>query len=139
MVIIIVLVVSVILLALRRKKQKTIALEQLQEAVLESSETMIRNEAYMTNANVIPSSQNEAGNEPFKMTRNDAYSTVINEAYMTNINVIPTARNMAYVTTEFEDGNSLNREDMNGGRHTEPQAQTAHDQGIDDHSYDYVY
>ena len=80
------------------------------------------------------------------MTRNDAYTAVIaterNESYMTNIDVIPAARNEAYgaVATELEDGNnSFNREGMHDSSHTESQAQTAHDQGIDDHSYDYVY
>ena len=105
-----------------------------------------RNEAYMTSADVIPSSQNEEGREPFEMTGNDAYTAVItterNEAYVTNIDVIPAARNEAYgaVATELEDGNnSFNREGMHDSSHTESQGQTAHEQGIDDHSYDYVY
>ena len=125
--IIIVLVVSVILFVLRLKKQKTNALKQQQNESEEPLATISydeytpvntteRNEAYMTNANVFPLSQNEAGIEPFEMTGNNAYSTVItterNEAY---IDTIPAARNMAYgaVATALEDGNSLNREDMN--------------------------
>ena len=58
---------------------------------------------------------------------------------MTNIDIIPAARNMAYVATELEGGNSLNREDMNDGSHAEPQAQTTQDQGMDDYSYVYVH
>ena len=146
LVIIVVLVVLVILFALRRKKQKAIVLEQPQGAALESKDpiTMIkndayttvitteRNEAYMTNADVIPSPPCEAGKETFEMTGNDAYSTVItterNEAYMTNTDAIPAARNMAYgaVATELEGGESLNREDTR-------------DQGRDEYSYAYVH
>ena len=138
------LVVLVILFALRRKKQKVIVLEQPQGAVLESRESMIRNdaytaviatkrnEAYMTNADVIPSPPSEAGKETFAMTGNDAYSTVItterNEAYMTNTDAIPAARNMAYgaVATELEGGESFNREDTR-------------DQSRDEYSYAYVH
>ena len=141
---IVVLAVLVILFTLRRKNQKTIVLEQPQGAVLESRESMIRNdaytaviaternEAYITNADVIPSPQNEAGKETFEMTGNDAYSTVItterNEAYMTNTDAIPAARNMAYgaVATELEGEESLNREDTR-------------DQGRDEYSYAYVH
>ena len=144
LVIIMVLAVLVILFTLRRKNQKTTVLEQPQGAVLESRESMIRNdaytaviaternEAYMTNADVIPSPQNEAGKETFEMSGNDAYSTAItterNEAYMTNTDAIPAARNMAYgaVATELEGGDSLNREDTR-------------DQGRDEYSYAYVY
>ena len=146
LVIIVVLVVLVILFTLRRKKQKTTVLEQPQGAVLESKDpfAMIRNdaytaviaternEAYMTNADLIPSSQNEAGRETFEMTGNDAYSTAItterNEAYMTNTDAIPAARNVAYgaVATELEGGESLNREDTR-------------DQGRDEYSYAYVH
>ena len=156
--IIIVLMVLVILFALKYKKQKTVVLEQPQGAVLESKEqfemtgndayTAViateRNEAYMTSADVIPSSQNEEGREPFEMTRNDAYTAVIaterNEAYVTNIDVIPAARNEAYgaVVTELEGGNSLKREHMNDANYMEPQDQTAHNQGIDEYSYAYV-
>ena len=89
---------------------------------------------------------NSTRSEPFAMTGNDAYTAVIaterNESYMTNIDVISAARNEAYgaVATELEDGNnSFNREGMHDSSHTESQSQTAHDQGIDDHSYDYVY
>ena len=157
-VIIIVLTVLVILFALRRKKQKTIVLEQPQGTVLESKEPfeMTRNDAYtaviaternvsyMTSADVIPSSQNEEGREPFEMTGNDAYTAVItterNEAYVTNIDVIPAARNEAYgaVATEWEGGNSLNRDDINDAVYTEPQDQTADDQGREEYSYAYV-
>ena len=115
-----VLAVLVILFALRRKKQKTIVVEQPQGTVLESK-------------------------EPFAMTRNDAYTAVIaterNEAYVTNANIIPAARNEAYgaVATELEGGNSLNRENMNDANYTEPQDQTAHNQGTEDLEYSYAY
>ena len=148
----------VILFALRCKKQKVIVLEQPQAAVVESRDpfTMIRNdaytaviaternEAYMTNADVIPSSQNEAGKETFEMTGNDAYSTAItterNEAYMTNTDAIPAARNMAYgaVATELESGDSFHREDMNDAVYAEPEGQTAHDQSGEEYSYAFV-
>ena len=141
---IVVLAVLVILFTLRRKNKKTTVLEQPQGAVLESRESMIRNdaytaviaternEAYMTNADVIPSPQNEVGKETFEMTGNDAYSTAItterNEAYMTNTDAIPAARNMAYgaVATELEGEEFLNREDTR-------------DQGRDEYSYAYVH
>ena len=119
LVIIIVLVVLVILFTLRRKKQKTIVQEQPQGTVLESK-------------------------EPFVMIRNDAYTAVIaterNKAYVTNADVIPAARNEAYgaVATEMEGGDSLNKEGVNGANYTEPQGQTAHDQGIEEYSYAYV-
>ena len=144
--IIIVVVVLVILFALRCKKQKTIVLEQPQGAALESKDpfTMIRNdaytaviaternEAYMTNADVIPSPPREPGKETFEMTGNVAYSTAItterNEVYMTNTDAIPAARNVAYgaVATELEGGESLNREDTR-------------DQDRDEYSYAYVH
>ena len=74
LVIIMVLVVLVVWFALRRRKQKDIVLQQPQGAVLESKEpnTMTRNdaytavivtarnEAYMTNINIIPAAWNEA-------------------------------------------------------------------------------
>ena len=113
--IVIVLVVLVILFVLRRKKQKTIVVEEPQGTVLESE-------------------------EPFGMIRNVAYTAVIaterNEAYVTNADVVPTARNEAYgaVATELEGGDSLNKE---GANSTEPQGQTAHDQGIAEYSYAY--
>ena len=118
-VIIIVLVVLVILFALKYKKQKTIVQEQPQGAVLEN-------------------------NEAFEMIRNDAYTAVIaterNKAYVTNANVIPAARNEAYgaVATELEGGSSLNRDDINDAVYTEPQDQTADDQGREEYSYAYV-
>ena len=78
------LILALVIFA-RCKKQKTSGstiLEQPQGTVLESNEpfAMIRNdaytvviaternEAYMTNADIIPPSQNEAGKEPFEMT-----------------------------------------------------------------------
>ena len=139
----------VILFALRRKKQKTIVLEQQQGAALESKDPfiMIRNdaytavietesnEAYMTNVDDILSPQNEAGKETFG---NDAHSTVItterNKAYTTYMDVIPAARNMAYgASTELEDGDSINREDMND--YAEVQGQRAHDLSGKENSY----
>ena len=87
--IIIILAVLVILFALRRKKQKTIALEQPQGTVLDAK-------------------------EPFAMIRNDAYTAVIaterNKAYVTNADIIPAARNEAYgaVATELEGGKLFN-------------------------------
>ena len=155
--IIVVLVVLVILFTLRRKNKKTTVLEQPQGAILESKDpfTMIRNdaytvviaaernEAYVTNADVIPSS-NEPCRETFEMTGNDAYSTAItterNEAYMTNTDAIPAARNMAYgaVATELESGDSFHREDMNDAVYAEPEGQTAHDQSGEEYSYAFV-
>ena len=38
----------------------------------------------------------------------------------------------------LEDGNSLNREDMNDTAYAQPEGQTAHDQGTEDYSYAYV-
>ena len=74
LVIIIVLAVLVILFVLRCKKQKTIIVEEPQGTVLESKEqfemtgndaytaviTTERNEAYVTNIDVIPAARNEA-------------------------------------------------------------------------------
>ena len=147
LVIIMVLAVLVILFTLRRKNQKTTVLEQPQGAVLESRESMIRNdaymavnamersEAYMTNADDIPSSQNEADKETFAMIRNDAYSTVITkEANMTNTDAIPAARKEANgaVATELEGG------DMNDAVYEEPQGQSAQDQNGEEYSYAFV-
>ena len=146
LVFIVVLAVLVILFTLRRRNKKTV-LEQPQGAVLESRESMIRNdaymavnamersEAYMTNADDIPSSHNEAGKETFAMIRNDAYSTVITkEANMTNTGTIPAARKEANgaVATELEGG------DMNDTVYEEPQGPIAQDQNGEEYSYAFV-
>ena len=76
------------------------------------------------NADVVSSSHTEAvskSKEPFEIIRNDAYTAVItterNMAYLTNNDSIPAARSMAYVVTELQGGNALNREDSFDSSH----------------------
>ena len=111
--IIIILAALMILFVFRCKKQKTVFLEQSQEIVLEGNDTMINNDA----------------------ERNAPYMIMTNNA------IIPVAQNEAYgpVETELEAGNSLNREDMHNAVYVEPQGQTAQDQGIQEHIYEYVH
>ena len=70
-------------------------------------------------------------------TLHAAIATERNTGYMTNNSIIPVAQNEAYgaVETELEAGNSFITEDI---YYVEPQGQIAHDQGIQEHTYEYV-